>query len=322
MPAKPNGAVLNDEPRQKRSSSAPSRSAPSRAALGWMALGAVLFALMNFFGRLASASAGWATVGAARALVGGLVAVAVARSRGASLAANDRRTLFWRSALGTVSMIGTFYALSSKTLSLGDTVTLLNLTPVFLAVLAPIFLRERTTLAVGVALALSLAGVVLVLEPSFLFGGPTASAAVVSGPTAAATAAVALATAFTASLAMMTLRRVGRTETPEAIAAHFSFFAAAVIGAIALFDLRTPAPRDVGFMIAAGLSAGFAQIAMTRAYAIEAAARVSGMSYLSVVASALLGAAVLGEIPSAAAIVGMALVIAGGLVVTFARDRG
>lgn len=219
-------------------------------------------------------------------------------------------------------MIGTFYALSSKTLSLGDTVTLLNLTPVFLALLAPVFLRERTTLAVVVALALSLAGVVLVLQPSFLFGRAAATTAAVSGPSAAATGAVALATAFTASLAMMTLRKVGRTETPEAIAAHFSFFAAVVLGAIALFDLRAPAPRDVGFMAAAGLSAGFAQIAMTRAYAVEAAARVSGMSYLSVVTSALLGAAVLGEIPSLAAIAGMALVIVGGLVVTFARDRG
>ena len=51
-------------------------------------------------------------------------------------------------------MAATFYALSSRTLPLGDTVTLLNLTPIFLAVLAPIFLREPTGRAVALALLL------------------------------------------------------------------------------------------------------------------------------------------------------------------------
>ncbi len=44
-----------------------------------------------------------------------------------------------------------------------------------------------------------------------------------------------------------------------------------------------------------------------------------GMGYLAAVASALLGAIVLGERPSVAAIAGMALVVVGGLVVTFIR---
>lgn len=281
-----------------------------------MATGAVLFALMNFFARLASTSASWMTVGAVRALLGALVAVAVARVRGASLVANDRRAIFWRSVFGTGAMVTTFYALSSRTLSLGDTVTLLNLTPVFLAILAPFFLRERTSAAVAVALMLALGGVVLILHPSFAWtnGGHTA------GPSTLVTAGVAVLAAFLASIAMMLLRRVGPSETPEAIAVHFSLFAAATLGALALFDLRMPTLRDAGLMVAAGVCAGFAQLAMTRAYALERAARVSAMGYLAVVASALLGAAVLGERPTFAAAGGMVLVVAGGLVVTFTRD--
>ena len=280
-----------------------------------MVAAAVLFASMNFFARLASASASWMTVGAVRALVGALVAITVARLRGASLAVKDRRAIFWRSLLGTLSMAATFYALSSRTLSLGDTVTLLNLTPVFLAVLAPIFLRERTSSAVVVALALSLGGVVLVLHPSFSFH----DAALTVGPSSGATAAFAVLAAFLSSIAMMLLRRVGPTETAEAISVHFSFFAAGALGLLALSDLRVPSPHAAACMVAAGVCAGFAQIAMTRAYSLELAARVSGMSYLSVVASALLGAAVLGEQPTLGVSCGMALVVAGGLVVTFTR---
>ena len=281
-----------------------------------MAAGSVLFALMNFFARLASTSASWMTVGAVRALVGAAVAIAVARLRGASLVVKDRRTMFWRSLFGTAAMGATFYALSSRTLPLADTVTLLNLTPVFLALLAPFILRERTSLSVGFALLLSLAGVILVLHPSFSWQAEGVS----HGPSASATAGFAVLAAFTASIAMMMLRRVGQTESPESIAVHYSLFAGAVMIVLSVFDLRMPTLRDSAFMLAVGVCAGFGQLCLTRAYTLERAARVSGMGYLSVVASALLGAAVLGERPALGAIMGMALVVAGGLVVTFMRD--
>jgi drug/metabolite transporter (DMT)-like permease len=281
-----------------------------------MAAGSVLFALMNFFARLASTSASWMTVGAVRALIGAAVAVGVARMRGASLVATNRRALFWRSLFGTIAMASTFYALSSRTLPLADTVTLLNLTPLFLAMLAPFVLRERTSAAVGLALLLSLAGVILILHPSFAWKPETAGA----GPSASATAGFAVLAAFTASIAMMMLRRVGQSESPEAIAFHYSLFAAAVMMGFSVLDLRMPTLRDAGFMLAAGICAGFGQLCLTRAYTLERAARVSGMGYLAVVASALLGAAVLGELPSLGALGGMALVVVGGLVVTFMRD--
>lgn len=286
------------------------------AALGYMASAALLFALMNFFARLASSSASWMTVGAVRALIGALVAFAVARMRGASLVANDRKAIFWRSLFGTAAMGTTFYALSSRTLPLGDTVTLLNLTPVFLAVLAPLFLRERTSASVGFAILIALVGVALVVHPSFAWK----DGATQPGPTAGATAGVAVLAAFLASIAMMLLRRVGRTESAESIAVHFSLFAGVTMSVLALFDLRMPTLRDAGLMLAAGVSAGFAQLAMTRAYSLERAARVSGMGYLAVVASALLGAAVLRERPTLGAIAGMGLVVASGLVVTFMRE--
>lgn len=286
-----------------------------------MALGAVLFALMNFLARVATASVSWATVAASRAAVGALVAAAVARLRGVSLTPRDGRGVFWRSLLGTVSMLATFYALSSRTMSLGDTVTLLNLAPVFLAVLAPFFLRERTSAAVAIAIAIALGGVMLIVRPTFLFGADATAAVHASGgPSATATAAVAVGAALSTAIAMMLLRRVGQTERPEAVAFHFSLFAAIALFGISLFDLRMPTLRDAACMVGAGLCAGVAQLAMTRAYALESAARVSGMSYLSVVASATLGAVALGERPGPTALAGMALVILGGIVVTIRRS--
>src|SRR5690606_35234879 len=100
---------------------------------------------------------------------------------------------------------------------------------------------------------------------------------------------------------------------------HFSLFAAGTCAVLALADLRAPSARDAACMVAAGVAAGVAQLCMTRAYALGPAARVGSMSYLSVVASAALGALILGEIPAPIAVGGMTLVIAAGLVVTLAR---
>jgi drug/metabolite transporter (DMT)-like permease len=280
------------------------RRASRPEAYAWMAASACGFAVMSFCAHVASERVHWSMAAAARSLVGAAVAYGVARMRGASVRVVDRRGIWWRSLWGTSAMLLTFFALGTR-LPLGDAVTLLNLAPVFLALLSPWLLGERTGKRVVVALALSVAGIVLILRPSLVTG-----AGELLGAAAAVTASLCACFAYTM------LRRMGPGESPEAIALHFSLVAAAVLTAIALLHLSVPDARSLALMLGAGAAAGFAQLAMTRAYALERAARVGGLSYLAIVVSTLLGAVVLHEEPPGRAIAGMALVVAGGLVVT------
>jgi drug/metabolite transporter (DMT)-like permease len=273
-----------------------------------MAASAALFGTMNFFARLASAHQPWQLVGATRALVGALVAIAVARARGASLRINDKKAMWVRTAFGTAAMGLTFWALASPGLGLGDTATLLNLAPLMIALLGPLLLGERAGRGLYVALALAATGVTLVLRPAFLFGGAHA----VDG--AGKTALLATLAATFSAFAMIALRKIGPKESPEAVSTHFSLTAAAVFGALSIPQLSVPQPKDALYMLLAGFAAGLAQIAMTRAYSLARAARVASMGYLSVVVSAIYGAAALGEWPHPIALCGMVLVIAGGLV--------
>jgi drug/metabolite transporter (DMT)-like permease len=282
-----------------------------------MAASAVLFALMGFFGRVASAHTHFTLVAATRAAVGAMVAYGVGRARLAPLVVKDRRGIWLRSIFGTGSLLCTFYALSSRALGLGDTTTLVNLTPVFIAILAPFFLKERTGKRIAVALPLCVTGVILILHPAFVFGGGAAST-----PGAARTAVVAVTASLLSANAMMMLRKISQTEGPEAISLHFSLVAMGVSLLLSLPHLRAPRPLEAGAMLAAGLSAGLGQLCMTRAYALEHAARVSSMGYLAVVIAAGLGVLFLGEVPASGALAGMGLVIAGGLVVTLASVRG
>jgi drug/metabolite transporter (DMT)-like permease len=283
-----------------------------------MSLGAVLFALMNFLARIASGHVSWMLVAGTRALVGAFVAMAIARARSVNVFPKSTRTMWLRSFFGTISMMATFYALGSKALALGDAVTLVNLTPVFLALLAPYVLGERSGRRVVIAIPLAIGGVVLILRPTFLFGDVGAH---VSRDAMLFPAGIAVLASISSSFAMMMLRRVGKTENPEAIAAHFSLTAAVACFLLALPSLEMPSRVDLLTMVATGLCAGCAQIAMTRAYSMEHAARVSPFGYLSVVVSAALGAAFLHEWPGVLALGGMALVILAGTVVTVAGVR-
>lgn len=280
-----------------------------------MSASACGFALMNFFAHVASREVHWTLIVTTRSLVGAAVTFAIARVRGSTLVVRDRRGLFLRSGFGTASMFCTFYALGEASLPLGDAVTLLNTTPIFLALLAPVLLGERGGRRVFFALPPSVAGLVLIVRPQFLFHGASLA------PSALIAAAVALLGGFSASIAWAALRRIGPRESAEGITLWFSLIAAAAALVLAVPHLSAPSPRALGAMLAAGGCGGLAQIAVTRAYALERAARVAGLAYLAVVVDAILGALALHEWPSAMTLVGMGLVVTGGLVVTLASVR-
>jgi drug/metabolite transporter (DMT)-like permease len=189
------------------------------------------------------------------------------------------------------------------------------MSPVFLALLAPIALGERGGRRVLIALPVSLTGIVLILRPSFLFAVAPAP------PGALLAAGVAITGALTASVAWAALRRIGRSESPEGVTLWFSLFAAAVALVLAVPHLDVPSARAIAEMTAAGAFGGLAQLALSRAYALEQAARVASLAYIAVVVDAVLGALAVHEWPSGPTILGMALVVTGGLVVTVASVR-
>ena len=293
----------------------PAQASHAPRAFAWMTVSSVGFALMNFFAHVASREVHWSLIVTTRALVGAAVAFTIARARGATLVIHDRRGLLLRSAFGTLSMFCTFFALASKALPLGDAVTLLNLQPVVLALLAPLLLGERSGRRVFVALPLCLAGVVLIVQPTFLFGHTALP------PAALPAIFVSLLGAVSSGFAWIALRRIGPRESAEGVTFWFSLFAAASSLLVAVPHFAMPSIGAIAGMIAAGVCGGIAQIAVTRAHALEHTARLAGLAYFTVAVDATLGALALREWPSAIAAAGIALIVTGGLVVTLVSVR-
>jgi drug/metabolite transporter (DMT)-like permease len=277
------------------------------AGLGWMVLAQLCFAAMNVFTRLGSRHLPWPEMAAARFLVGALIAVGLAAARGKSLAVTDRGGTWRRSIYGTISALGTFFALSSPRVAIGDAATLGATAPIFVAALSGRMLNERMGRGLWIAIALAFAGIVLLLRPSFT--------------TAAPVAAVATGGAFFYALAMIWLRRIGPAESHEAVVLHFSLVALATMLLLALPSWTWPDARSGLYMLGAGLGGGGAQLAMTRAYSLHRAAPVTALSTLGVVFTWLLALPLFPERPTAWQLAGTLLVLAATVLIGAATAR-
>jgi drug/metabolite transporter (DMT)-like permease len=268
--------------------------------LAWMALAQLLFAGMNVCTRLSAHDLPWSEVAAVRFLVGAAIAIVVAWHRGSGLRVRDQGSAWRRSVYGTLAAVGTFYALSSYRIALGDVATLGATAPIFVALLSKPLLSEPVEGWVTLAIGLGFAGVVAVLRPSLTAAFPVALIATVGA-------------AFYA-LAMIWLRKIGPGESHEAVVLHFSLVALTTFLLMALPVWRWPDWRSGLLLLGAGLGGGGGQIAMTRAYSLHRAAPVTALSGLGIVLTYLLAIPALGDRPTVWQILGSLLVIVAGVV--------
>jgi drug/metabolite transporter (DMT)-like permease len=267
-----------------------------------MLLAQLLFALMGVGARIGAQHVPWQEVCASRFLVGALCAYTIGRVRAQPLRIVRVREAWLRSAFGTVAAAGTFYVYAAPRLAIGDAVTLFATSPIFVALLSAPLLGERVRPRVVAAIAVAFVGIALVAQPSFATAGHLVAAGT--------------GTAIASALAMIWLRRIGPSESSEAIVLHFSTIGTVVMTLASIPVWRTPGPREAAVLLATGLSGGLAQIAMTRAYALEKAARVSAIGYSQVVFARLLALPVFGEIPNLVQALGSLLVIGSGGLLT------
>lgn len=283
------------------------RDAPLRA-IAFMLTGSLCFAAMNALAR-GMRHIPWPALGFSRALIGFTAAVLVARARGASLAIVDRRRMWERSVAGSTGMLCTFYALTH--MPLADATALLNTTPLWIAALAWITLRERLSPRVWIALAIAFAGVLLVERPGLRVDGFAG--------------VVALGAGLAGALAMVSLRKLSG-ETPDAVVVHFSAIATGILGLAFARHLifegvpAMPSPRDAGMVLLMGLAATGGQFSITRAYALDKAARVGASGWIQLALALAIDALVFHRWPDHPALAGITLLlVSGALLVDDAR---
>ena len=188
---------------------------------------------------------------------------------------NRRDLVYLRSLFGIGAMATSFFAVQALSLVQHNVLSLLQ--PVFVALLAPLLLRERLHALVLVALVLAGGGALLVIAPG------AAISAVPMVP-----AWLGIASAFLSALAHMMIRRTAASEHPEVVVFHFAAHAtlfgllwsisAGELGRLfALVSLATLLPL-VGLAVLGVLG----QLTMTRAYGHAPATLVAIVAYVGI----------------------------------------
>lgn len=216
-----------------------------------------------------------------------------------------RGLLVLRGLLGFGALSCFFYALAH--LPLADATVIQYTNPVFTAFIAAWLLREHMRRREVVAVALSLAGVVLVAHPVALFGGADAAGL---DPVAVV---VGLAGAIFSASAYVVVRKLGQTERPLTVVHAFALIS--VLGAVPATSVEGVVPRGWEWptLLGVGIATWLGQLSLTRGLARERAGRATAVGYLQIIFAATWGALFFGEIPDGWSVAGTALVVGGTL---------
>ncbi|XP_067285714.1 solute carrier family 35 member G1 isoform X2 [Pseudorasbora parva] len=196
--------------------------------------------------------------------------------------------LFLRGFLGSNAMILLYYAVLQ--MPLADAMVIMFSNPVFTALLAWIFLKERCTIWDVIFTVFTLTGVILIARPPFLFGGEPSGIEGDYTNHIKGTAA-AFAGAVGAACTMVILRKMGKS-----VHYYLSIWYYAVLGLIecivVLFILDEWSVPSCGWdrwtLMAIGLLGIAGQTFLTKALQIEKAGPVALMRTMDVVLAFIL----------------------------------
>jgi drug/metabolite transporter (DMT)-like permease len=270
-----------------------------------MLLAAFAFSLMTLFVKLAGQRLPAQEIVAVRAALTLLFSYVALRKAGLPPLGSGRPLLWVRGLCGFSALSCVYYAVTH--LPLAEATVMQYLHPPLTAVLASIVLRERLDRSVGISLALGLLGLVLIAQPSALFGNTTAAL-----PPLAVAAAVG--GAVFSSCAYVAVRKLGTSEHPLVIILYFPLVAvpASIPGLLA--TAIWPHGFEWLWLLSVGISTQIGQVAITRALSLDAASRTAAYSYVQVPLAALWGALFFDAVPNSYSMLGALLILWGAVI--------
>lgn len=202
-----------------------------------------------------------------------------------------------RALAGVTAMYCFFYAIAH--MPLADAMLLKLTAPVFMPVVALVWLGEPAGRHVWIAIALGFVGVLLILRPGLEGISPVALVAVLGG--------------LFAALAKVTVRRLSRSEPTALIVFYFALGATLVSSVPLTWAWQTPSTQAWGWLLAIAIFATLGQLCLTKGLSLAPAGRMGAFGFFSVIFGATYGWIFWAESLLWTTIVGSALIVSGGV---------
>ena len=284
----------------------------------WMLLGAAFFATMGVCVKFGAAHFNSAELVFYRGVVGILFIGVVARQQKVSLRTRYPGMHLWRSFIGVISLSAWFYAIAHLPLATAMTLNYMSSVWVAAFLVGGALLNwnphsGRSPWSQG-PLALTViagfAGVVMMLRPTMeqnqIYAG-----------------LIGLMSGFCAAFAYMQVMALGRIGEPETRTVFYFAIGTLVAGAIGMgfAGVSEWDWQHAIWLLPVGVFASLGQLCMTRAYSQGATLVVANLQYSGIVFSAFYSLLLFGDDIPLIGWLGMALIIASGMVATLLRAR-
>jgi drug/metabolite transporter (DMT)-like permease len=212
---------------------------------------------------------------------------------------------FWRTAMGTTSMVLGFYAVSM--LPLADATALAFSQPLFSVVLAALVLREKVRWRRWSATIVGFIGVLVMVRPG--------SGSLQPG------AAVALLNALASATSILLVRRLSDSEKPLMILTQFALFSTLLLAGPAIWFWKWPSAWGWALAIGVSISATIGQYFWVQAFAVGEMSAVAPFDYLRLPFAVFVGWMIWSEMPVIWTYVGAAIVIASALYIAYRESQ-
>ncbi|MGJ8581194.1 MAG: DMT family transporter [Psychromonas sp.] len=281
-------------------------------SLRFMLLSAFSFALMTACVKLVSThNIPVFEIVAARGLVSLVISYVDIKRKKIAVWGNNKTLLISRGVVGTLALICVYYAVT--TLPLAEATLLQYTYPVFTALLAFFFLKERIQRSTLVCIALCLVGLLAMVQPNLALSNGTVLPWF--------SVFIALLGALGSGTAYVIVKRLSKTEDSSVIIFYFPLIALP-LSLILLGDgFIMPNGEALLLLLFVGIFTQIGQVGLTKAMQTEVAGKVSAFSYVQVVFSTILGVLIFNEIPSVWTLIGGILIILGALVNVFGGKK-
>ncbi|MEQ1350918.1 DMT family transporter [Acinetobacter junii] len=263
-------------------------------AISCLTISAFLFSIMGICIRYASQTVDNYTIVFFRNFVGLMLFLPFIMKQGTSFVKTEKLWMHtWRSLVGLAAMYGFFYAIAH--LKLSNAMVFTYSSPIFIPLIAWLFLKERITKAMLMAAALGFLGVFCVAKPDQGLWNWVS--------------AIGIASSLLASMAFVTVRALTKTEPPERIVFYFCLIGS-LLSAIPMFWVWRPyALKELFFLIAAGILANVSQIFMSHAYRLAPAGQIAPVNYMAIIFAGVWGFFLWQETPDFYSLFGFGLIL-------------
>lgn len=212
---------------------------------------------------------------------------------------------FLRSFLGVASIFCASYAVPR--LPLAEASAILKTVPVICCLLGFIFLHEKITRSIWIAIALGLCGALLIIQPQNN---------IALGP-----ALIMMLQSVLYAGSLVTIRQLAKTENTLAIVFYYNISCLIVSLITSVFFFHLPNAIECLLFLGIGLSSALAQILVTRSYKHAEVNKLAPYGYTGIFWTTLFGFLIWSDFPNGLSWLGMLIIVITGLVLWHIETR-